>query len=188
MPKLASTDGLDVRKRKILVVVQVVEDLVVRCAKGAVVGGFEGSQNGGPKNVVDGERDHVFKNSTDIADFAEVGVNSVLGVAIPGHESSDLTGKEDSLHALVLEGESSQKSFSYLRNAQMLGRAVLVKNGDHTDTRRQDTVSSRRSRSCSYTDIHDSSFALSMTRSSALTSSRPRVPRVRTQRYWIPRA
>ena len=56
MPKLASTDGLDVRKRKILVVVQVVEDLVVRCAKGAVVGGFEGSQNGGPKNVVNGER------------------------------------------------------------------------------------------------------------------------------------
>jgi hypothetical protein len=79
-------------------------------------------------NVVDGERAHVFKSSADIADFAEVGVNSVLGVAIPGNEASDLTGKEDSLHALVLVGES-QKSFPYLLSAQKLGRAVLVKNG-----------------------------------------------------------
>jgi hypothetical protein len=44
-PKLAGTDGLDVRKGEVLVVVQIIEDLVVRCAKGTVVGGFEGSQN-----------------------------------------------------------------------------------------------------------------------------------------------
>ena len=43
-PKLASTDGLDVRKGDVLVVVQVVEDLVVRGAEGAVVTGFEGSR------------------------------------------------------------------------------------------------------------------------------------------------
>jgi hypothetical protein len=110
-PKLASTDGLEVRKSEVLVVVQVVEDLVVRCAKGAVAIGFEGSKNDGPKDVVDDERAHVLKSSADIADFAEVGVNGVLGVAIPGHEASYLTGKEDSLHALVLEGESGQKSF-----------------------------------------------------------------------------
>jgi hypothetical protein len=111
-PKLASTYGsLDVRKGEVLVVVQVVEDLVVRGAKGAIVGGFEGCQNDGPKYDVDGERAHVIKSFADIADFAEVGVNSVLGVAIPGHETSDLTGKEDSLHALVLEGESGEKSF-----------------------------------------------------------------------------
>jgi hypothetical protein len=128
-PKLAGTDGLDVRKSEVLVVVQVVEDLVVRCAKGAVVGGFEGSQNDGPKYVVDGERAHVTKSSADIADFTEVGVDSVLGVAIPVHEASDLTGKKDSLHALVLERESSEKSFPYLLIAQKLGRAVLVKNG-----------------------------------------------------------
>ena len=42
--KLASTDGLDVRKGEALVVVQVVEDLVVRGAEGAVVTGFEGSR------------------------------------------------------------------------------------------------------------------------------------------------
>jgi hypothetical protein len=106
-PKLASTDGLDVRKSEVLVVVQVVEDLVVRCAKSAVVtGGFEGSQNDGPKDVVDGEHAHVLKSSADIADFAEVGVNSVLGVAIPGHEASDLTGKEDSLR-LCLRGNTA---------------------------------------------------------------------------------
>jgi hypothetical protein len=58
-----------------------------------------------------------------------VGVNSVLGVAIPGHEASNLTGKEDSLHVLMLEGESGQKSFPHLLSAQKLGRAVLVKNG-----------------------------------------------------------
>ena len=44
-PKLAGTDGLDVRKGEVLVVVQIIEDLVVQCAKGTVVGGFEGSQN-----------------------------------------------------------------------------------------------------------------------------------------------
>jgi hypothetical protein len=52
-PKLAITDCLDVLEGEVLVVVQVVEDLVVRCAKDAVVGGFEGSQNDGPKYVVD---------------------------------------------------------------------------------------------------------------------------------------
>ena len=106
-PKLAGTDGLDVRKGEVLVVVQVVEDLVVRCAKGTVVGGFEGSQNDGPKYIVDSERAHAIKSSADIADFTEVGVDSVLGIAIPGHKASDLTGKKDSLHALVLERESS---------------------------------------------------------------------------------
>jgi hypothetical protein len=100
-----------------------------RCAKGVVVGGFEGSQNDGPKFVVYGERAHVLKNSADIADFAEVGFNSVLGVSIPGHEASDLTGKEDSLHVIVLEGERGEKSFPYLLSTQKLGRAVLVKNG-----------------------------------------------------------
>ena len=117
-PKLASTDGLDVRKGEVLVVVQVVEDLVVRGAKDAVVGEFEGSQNDGPKYVVDGERAHVVETSADIADFTEVGVDSVLGAAIPGYKESDLTGKKDSLHALVLERESSEKSFPHLLTAQ----------------------------------------------------------------------
>jgi hypothetical protein len=127
-PKLASTDGLDVRKGEVLVVVQFVEDQVARCAKGAVGGGFEGGQNDGPKHFVDGERSHVLKSSADIADLTEVGVNSVLGVSIPGHEASDLTGKKDSLQALMLERESIEKGFPYLLSAQKLGRAVLVKN------------------------------------------------------------
>jgi hypothetical protein len=133
MPKLASTYGLNVRKGdvkgEVLVVVQVVKDLVVRGAKGSVVGGFEGSQNDGPKYVVDGERAHVLKSSADIADFTEVGVDSVLGVDIPGHKASDLKGKKDSLHAFMLERESSEKGFPYLLSAQKLVRAVLVKNG-----------------------------------------------------------
>jgi hypothetical protein len=40
-PKLASADGLDVRKSKVLVVVQVIQNLVVCSTKGVVVGGFE---------------------------------------------------------------------------------------------------------------------------------------------------
>jgi hypothetical protein len=116
-PKLAGTDGLDVRKGEVLVVVQVVEDLVVRGAKGTVFGGFEGY-------VVNGERAHVIKSSADIADFTEVGVDSVLGVAIPGHKASDLTGKKDSLHVPVLERESSEKSFPYLLSAQKLVRGT----------------------------------------------------------------
>jgi hypothetical protein len=95
--KLASTDGLDVRKGGVLVVIQVVEDLVVRCAKGADGGGFEAGQNDGPKYVVDGECAHVLKHAVDITDLTKVDVNSVLGVSIPGHEASDLTGKKDSL-------------------------------------------------------------------------------------------
>ena len=83
VPKWAGPDGLDVRKGEVLVIVQIVEDLVVHGAKGTVVGGFEGSQNDGPKYVVNGERVHVIKRSADIADFTEVGVDSVLGVAIP---------------------------------------------------------------------------------------------------------
>ena len=70
-PKLAGTDGLDVRKGEVLVVVQVVEDLVVRCAKGTVGGGFEGNQNDGPKYVVDSERAHLIKSSADITESSE---------------------------------------------------------------------------------------------------------------------
>jgi hypothetical protein len=101
---------LDVRKGEVLVVVQIVEDLVVRCVKGTIVGGFEGSQNNGPKYVVDGERAHVLKRSADIADFTEVGVDSVLGVDIPGHKASDLKGKKDSLHALCLRGKVARRA------------------------------------------------------------------------------
>jgi hypothetical protein len=34
--------------------------------RGSTVGGFEGSQNDGPKYVVNGERAHVLKSSADI--------------------------------------------------------------------------------------------------------------------------
>jgi hypothetical protein len=77
---------LDVRKGEVLVVVQVVEDLVVRCAKGTVIGEFEGSQNDGPKYVIDGELAHVIKRSADITDFTKVVVDNVLGVSIPGQK------------------------------------------------------------------------------------------------------
>jgi hypothetical protein len=99
--------------------------------EGAVVRGFEGSQNDGLKNVIhcDRVRVHVLESSADFADFSEMVVDIVLGVAVPCHKASHLASKKDSLHALVLERESLEKVFSYLLSAQKLVRAVFVKNG-----------------------------------------------------------
>jgi hypothetical protein len=118
-PKLASTDCLDVRKTEVLVVVQVVEDLVVHCVKGAVVGGFEGSQNDRPKNIVNGDRVHVLESTADINHFAEVGVNSVLGVTI-----CDKTEPEHTLRAAGLCVEHST-TWNLAQNCSLFGRKTL---------------------------------------------------------------
>ena len=89
-----------------------------------------GSQNDGLKIVVDCERVHVFESEADFADFTEVGLDIVLGVAVPCHETSNLECKKDSLHVLVLERESSEKGFPYelyVLSTQKLGRSVVVK-------------------------------------------------------------
>jgi hypothetical protein len=55
-------------------------------------------------------------------------VDSTLGVSIPGHHAGDFAGEQNSLHALVLKRESSEKGFPYLLGTQLLGRAVGVEN------------------------------------------------------------
>jgi hypothetical protein len=129
-PKSASTDGLDVLKGDVLVLVQVVEDLVVHCSEDAVVRGFDGSQNDGLKNIVDCERVHVFEGKADLVDFTKMGVDIFLGVAVPCHEACNLAIKKDSLHTVVVEREIGEKGFPYLLISQKLGRAVFVKNGE----------------------------------------------------------
>jgi hypothetical protein len=115
-----------------------------------------------------------------------MGVDIVVGVAVPCHEASYLASKKDSLHVLVLERESIKKGFPYLLIAQKLVRAVVVKNGivvGELGPQKYKTVIYS-----AFVHSHDLSLELLMTRSSAVTIALPRGPRVRTQLYWIPRA
>ena len=70
-----------------------------------------------------------------VADFLEVLVDGTLGVAVPCHRpilrTSDLEGKKDSLHVLVLERENIKKGFPYLLVPQKLVRTVCVNNSIH---------------------------------------------------------
>ena len=55
-------------------------------------------------------------------------VDGALGVAIPAHHAGDFAGEQNSLHALVVKRESSEKGFPYLLGTQLLGRAMGVEN------------------------------------------------------------
>jgi hypothetical protein len=55
-------------------------------------------------------------------------IDSALGVSIPSHHAGDFAGEQNSLHALVVKRENSEKGFPYLLGTQLLGRSVGVKN------------------------------------------------------------
>ena len=61
-PKLASTDLLHVRKRELLVIARVVQDLAIRIAKGEVGRGLEGGHKDGLQDIVDSEGVQVAQN------------------------------------------------------------------------------------------------------------------------------
>ena len=67
-PKLASSCSLDTSQSEFLGIVQVINYLVVRCAKGPVVGGCEGGQNDSPEHIVDGDFVHEGENFAGVAD------------------------------------------------------------------------------------------------------------------------
>jgi hypothetical protein len=73
----------------------------------------------------------------DFADFSEMVVDIVLGVAVTCHKASNLASKKDSVHALVLERESLEKGFPYLLSAQNMGRAVVSRVGQKRCSRRR---------------------------------------------------
>ena len=58
----------------------------------------------------------------------DIGLETGLAVAVPGHKVAKFGRKQDSLHALVVKWESSEKGFPYLLGTQRLGRAVGVEN------------------------------------------------------------
>jgi hypothetical protein len=64
----------------------------------------------------------------EFGDKGEMTVDSALGVSVPAHHAGDFAGKQNSLHALVVKRESSEKGFPYLLGTQLLGRAVGVEN------------------------------------------------------------
>jgi hypothetical protein len=55
-------------------------------------------------------------------------VDSALGVSIPAHHAGNFAGEQNSLHALVVKRESSEKGFPYLLVTHLLVRAVGVEN------------------------------------------------------------
>jgi hypothetical protein len=64
----------------------------------------------------------------EFGDRGEMTVDIAFGVSIPAHHAGDFAGDQNSLHALVINRESSEKGFPYLLGTQLLGRSVGVEN------------------------------------------------------------
>jgi hypothetical protein len=126
--KLAGTIVLDESERQVFVVVEVIQDLVVRVTERTISRSLEGSHEDGLQNVFDGQVTNVAHGAVEFGDRGEMTVDSALGVSIPAHHAGDFAGKQNSLHALVVKRESSEKGFPYLLGTQLLGRAVGVEN------------------------------------------------------------
>jgi hypothetical protein len=122
--KLAGTIVLDESERQVFVVVEVVQDLVVRITERAISRSLEGSHEDGLQNVFDGEVTNVAHGAVEFCDRGEMTVDSSLGVSIPSHHAGDFAGEQNSLHTLVVKRESSEKGFPYLLGTHLLGRAV----------------------------------------------------------------
>jgi hypothetical protein len=126
--KLAGTSVLDESERQVFVVVEVIQDLVVRVTERAISRSLEGSHEDGLQNVFDGQVTNVAHGAVEFGDRGEMTVDSALGVSVPAHHAGDFAGKQNSLHALVVKRESSEKGFPYLLGTHLLSRAVGVEN------------------------------------------------------------
>ncbi len=73
-----------------------------------------------------GEVTNVAHGAVEFGDRCEMFVDCVLRVSIPSHHAGDFAGEQNSLHALVVKQESSEKGFPYLLGVQLLSRAVGV--------------------------------------------------------------
>jgi hypothetical protein len=115
-------------RAKVFVVVEVIQDLVVRCMERAISRSLEGSHEDGLQNVFDGEVTDVAHGAVEFGDRGKMTVDNALGVSIPVHHAGNFTSEQNSLHAPVVKRESSKKGFPYLLGTQLLGRAVGVEN------------------------------------------------------------
>jgi hypothetical protein len=128
--KLACADGLNVRKGKILVVVQVIEELVVHVTKSTGIRGFQSGHDNGFEDIINGELLlHAGEAlASDVERLKKV-VIVTFRCTIPCHKVPDFTSKKNGLHPFVLERKSVKKGFPYLLRTERLGGAILVKNG-----------------------------------------------------------
>jgi hypothetical protein len=119
-----------VRKGKILVVVQVIEELVVRVTKSASIRGFQSGHDNCFEDIINGELLlHAGEAlASDVEQLKKV-VNVTFRCTIPGHKVPDFTSKKNCLHPFVLERKRVKKGFPYLLRTELLGGAILVKNG-----------------------------------------------------------
>jgi hypothetical protein len=126
--KLAGASILDESKRQVFVVVEVIQDLLVRVTERMISRSLEGSHEDGLQNVFDGEVTNVDYGAVEFGDRGEMTVDNALGVSIPVNHAGNFAGEKNSLHALVIKRESSEKGFPYLLGTQQLGRTVGVEN------------------------------------------------------------
>ena len=129
-PELTCTCLLHERKRELLVIVKVIQDVVIRISKGSVGRGLESGHEDRLQDIINGEVVEVAQRLASFVDFSKVDVDGVLGVAVPFHHAGHFASEEDRLHALVLEGEDSKKSFLDLLRTQLLGDGVGVEDCD----------------------------------------------------------
>ena len=121
---MAGAGVLDEGEGQVFVVVEVIEDLVVRVAKRAIIRSLEGSHEDGLQNVFNGEVTNVAHGAVEFSDRCEMFVDRVLRVSIPENHAGHFASEQNSLHAIVVKRESSEKGFPYLLGAQ-LGLVVV---------------------------------------------------------------
>jgi hypothetical protein len=125
--KLACASVLDESERQVFGVVEVIQECgVVRGAERGISRSLEGSHEDGLQNVFDGEVTNVAHCVVELGDRSEMMVDCALGVSIPANHASNFTSKQNSLHARVVQRESSKKGFPYLLGTERLGSAVGV--------------------------------------------------------------
>ena len=76
-PELACTCCLHERKRELLVIVKVIQDVVIRISKGSVGRGLESGHEDRLQDIINGEGVEVAQSLASFIDFAKVNVDSV---------------------------------------------------------------------------------------------------------------
>ena len=77
-PELTCTCLLHERKRELLVIVKVIQDVVIRISKGSVGRGLESGHEDRLQDIINGEVVEVAQSLASFIDFSKVDVDSVL--------------------------------------------------------------------------------------------------------------
>jgi hypothetical protein len=128
----------------------------------------------------------------EFGDRGEMTVDSALGVSIPAHHAGDFAGEQNSLHALVVKRESRVKGFPYLLGTQLLSRAVGVENFHSVGERGPEILKAAiedvfKRVTVVLIQYYPGIFFSVVGCKVCLVYKSARVPRVKTQRNWMPR-